>query len=75
MYHKIIKFSITYRPAYSTISNTTNFTLVQTEAFSEENWEFDENTQKFSNRVEITVGKGEIARYERFLLFPQYADM
>ena len=25
----------------------------------------------FSERVENTVGKGEIARYEQFLLFPQ----
>ena len=25
----------------------------------------------FSKRVENTVGKGEIARYEQFLLFPQ----
>ena len=27
---------------------------------------------KFSKRIENTVGKGEIARYEQFLLFPQY---
>ena len=26
---------------------------------------------KLSKRVENTVGKGEIARYEQFLLFPQ----
>ena len=26
----------------------------------------------FSKRVENTVGKGEIARYEQFLLFPQF---
>ena len=26
---------------------------------------------KFSKRVENTVGKGEIARYEQFLLFPK----
>ena len=26
---------------------------------------------KFSKWVENTVGKGEIARYEQFLLFPQ----
>ena len=29
------------------------------------------NGGKFSERVENTVGKGEIARYEQFLLFPQ----
>ena len=27
--------------------------------------------KKFSKQVENTVGKGEIARYEQFLLFPQ----
>ena len=31
----------------------------------------DENGRKFSKRVENTVGKGEIARYEQFLLFQQ----
>ena len=32
---------------------------------------FDENGRKLSKQVENTVGKGEIARYEQFLLFPQ----
>ena len=27
--------------------------------------------KKFSKQVENTVGKGEIARYEQFLLYPQ----
>ena len=31
----------------------------------------DENGVKFTKQVENTVGKGEIARYEQFLLFPQ----
>ena len=39
--------------------------------FADDNFEFDENGRKFSKRVENTVGKGEIARYEQFLLFPQ----
>ena len=34
-------------------------------------FEFDENGGKFSERVENTVGKGEIARYDQFLLFPR----
>ena len=38
---------------------------------ADDNFEFDENTRKFSKRIENTVGKGEIARYEQFLLFPQ----
>ena len=43
--------------------------------FADDNFEFDENGGKFSKRIEKkkkkTVGKGEIARYEQFLLFPQ----
>ena len=38
---------------------------------ADNNFEFDENSRKFSKRVENTVGKGEIACYEQFLLFPQ----
>ena len=37
--------------------------------FAHNNFEFDENGGKFSKRVENTVGKGKIARYEQFLLF------
>ena len=39
--------------------------------FAGDNFKFDENGRKLSKRVENTVGKGEIARYEQFLLFPQ----
>ena len=39
--------------------------------FADDNSKFDENGGEFSKRVENTVGKGEIARYEQFLLFPQ----
>ena len=39
--------------------------------FADDNFKFDENSRKFSKRVENTVGKGEIARCEQFLLFPQ----
>ena len=38
--------------------------------FSGDNFEFNGNARKFSKRVENTVGKGEFARYEQFLLFP-----
>ena len=39
--------------------------------FADDNFKFDENGRKFSKQVENTVGKGEIACYEQFLLFPQ----
>ena len=38
---------------------------------ADDNFKIDENGRKFSKRIENTVGKGEIARYEQFLLFPQ----
>ena len=37
--------------------------------FADDNFKFDENGRKFSKCVENTVGKGEIARDEQFLLF------
>ena len=39
--------------------------------FADGNFKFDENSRRLSIRVENTVGKGEIARQEQFLLFPQ----
>ena len=38
--------------------------------FADGNFKFVENGRKLSKRVENTVGKGEIARNEQFLLFP-----
>ena len=39
--------------------------------FADDIFRFDESGRKFSKRVERTVGKGEIAHYEQFLLFLQ----
>ena len=39
--------------------------------FLDDNFKFDENGRKLSKKVENTVGKREIVRYEQFLLFPQ----
>ena len=39
--------------------------------FADDNFKFDENCGKFSESIENTVGKGEIARNKQFLLFPQ----
>ena len=41
------------------------------EESADDNFKFDDNGRKLSKRVENTVGKGEIARYKQFLLFPQ----
>ena len=40
-------------------------------AHADDNFKFDENGRKLSRPVENTEGKGEIARYEQFLLFQQ----
>ena len=42
--------------------------------FTDDNFIFDENGIKFSERVENTVGKEEIARYKQFLLFPVFSE-
>ena len=39
--------------------------------FAGDNLRFEENGRKYSQWLENTVGKGEIACYEQFLLFPQ----
>ena len=53
------------------LSQTTDFRLFKTERFCRRQFKFDENGRKFSKRIENNVGKGEIARSEQFLLFPQ----
>ena len=39
--------------------------------FEDDNFKFGENDREFSKRVENTLEKGEIVRYEQFLLLPQ----
>ena len=39
--------------------------------FADDIFKFDRNGRKLFKRVENIVGKGEIARYEQFLLCPQ----
>ena len=39
---------------------------------ADDNFEYHVN---FSKRVENTVGKGEIVRYEQFLLFPVFSSL
>ena len=40
---------------------------------ADDNFKFDENSRKFSTRVENTVSKGKIVRYEQFLLCPLFS--
>ena len=39
--------------------------------FTDDYFKFDKDGGRFSKRLENTVGKGEIARNEQFLLFPR----
>ena len=39
--------------------------------FADDNLKFEESGRKLFKPVENTMGKGEIARYEQFLLFPK----
>ena len=39
--------------------------------FADDNFKVDENSRKFSKWMENPLGKGGIARYEQFLLYPQ----
>ena len=50
--------------------NGQNLHASKLKEFVDDNSKFDENGRKFSKKVENTVGKGEIARYEQFLLCP-----
>ena len=47
-----------------TLSQMINIVLFQLKEFPDNTFKFDENGIKFTMRVENTVGKGEIARYE-----------
>ena len=51
----------------------TNLDSSKLKEFADNNFKFDENGRKLSKQVENTVGKGEIARYEQFLLFPVFS--
>ena len=55
---------------FNPFPNDKILTLPKLKEFADENFKHDENGKKSSKRVENTVGKGEIARNEQFLLFP-----
>ena len=54
-----------------TLSQTTILDSSKLQEFADDNFKFDEHCRKLSRQVENAMGKGEIARYEQFLLFPQ----
>ena len=58
-----------------TLSKKTNFRQIldssKLKEFADDNFKFDKNGRKFSRLVENIEGKGEIAHYGQFLVFPQ----
>ena len=64
-----------YKYTDLTLSQTTNFRLFQTGRGCRRHFKFDENGRKFSQWVENSLGKGEIAPCEQFLLFPHCFPM
>ena len=53
------------------LSQMTNLDFSKLKEFADDNFKFYRNGRKLSKWVENTVGKGEIACNEQFLLFPQ----
>ena len=66
---KMKKIPVSY--SVLTLSQTTNFRLIQSESLQTKISNLKKNDRKFSKQVENTVRKGEIARYKQFLLLPQ----
>ena len=72
MSHNINHFHLSdVAKLFNYVPNDKNFYSPKLKEFPDDNFEFDENGRKFSEKVGNTVVKGEIARYEQFLLFPQ----
>ena len=55
----------------STLSQATNLDFSKLKVPADDNFKFDKNSKNLSKWVQNTVGKGEIACYEQFLLFQQ----
>ena len=72
MIQKRTEILVTWKYDKLSLSQTTNFLdSLKLKELAADNFESNSNGIKFSERVENPVGKGEIARYEQFLLFPQ----
>ena len=65
--------SVGFFLVYLTHYQMTNFRLFQIKKIADDNFKFDEKGRMLSKRVENTVGKGELARYKQFLLFPVFS--
>ena len=66
-----IKFKIVVCKSENSFTRRQILDSSKLKEFVDDNFRFDENGRKLSKWVENTVGKGEIARCEQFLLFPK----
>ena len=64
---------IPFPPMFNPFPKDKNLDSSKFKVFADDNIEIDENSRRLSRSVENTVGKGEIARYEQFLLFPVFS--
>ena len=63
---------INWKSSFNAIQPFPNQKILNSSTLKEsadDNFKFDENGRKFSKQVENTARKGEIARFEQFLLF------
>ena len=68
----LVTSHLSFPTNHLTYYQTTNFRLTQIEKTLQMTiLKFEENGRNFFKPEENTVGKGEIAHYEQFLLFPQ----
>ena len=65
-----INVAITFGFAFNPLPDDKILDWSKLKQSADDNFEFDVNSRKFSKQEENTVGKGEIAHYEQFLLFP-----
>ena len=68
---QVCRLNLFKLPFILTLSQTTNFELFQIERVRRRQLKLDDIGWKVSKWVENSVGKGEIAHYEQFLLFLQ----
>ena len=64
-------FTNTYMYHHLSITRRQILDSSKLKLFADNHFKFDENERKLSKQEENTVRKGEIARHEQFLLFPQ----
>ena len=66
--------NITRLKVFNPFPNNKFFASSEFREFADDNYKFAENGRKFFKWTENTVGKGEIACYEQFLLFPVFSN-